>query len=139
MICNPKIGTVVITKTGFDATLTPGYEVISCGERFQYPAKSDPKLVIEFENAAEDLGISTITGNTVGCNDFYEAQCRLDGALCLYTETDKFNFIKRANEEVNIHKPLKVSQELIYQNELVQSVTLRVPTNSELRRGMNYF
>ena len=33
------------------------------------------------------------------CDDFYEGQGRLDGALCDYTEADKMEFLERAKEE----------------------------------------
>lgn len=33
------------------------------------------------------------------CDDFYEGQGRLDGAICEYTEDDKMDFLKRASRE----------------------------------------
>lgn len=38
-------------------------------------------------------------GLTLGADDFYEGQGRIDGAICDgYTEQDKMNFLKRAYE-----------------------------------------
>ena len=57
--------------------------------------------------SAKDLEIPVQIGNTIGCDDFYESQCRLDGALCDYTEQDKFDFIRKAYNNVSylyIHK-----------------------------------
>jgi len=95
-------GTVIITKEAYDATCEPGYEVVSCGKKVRYGAKADEMLNEEFIRAAEDLSINYQIGNTMGCDDFYEAQCRLDGALCDYTLKDKFDFIRRANKEAGV-------------------------------------
>ena len=37
-------------------------------------------------------------GNTMGTDDFYEAQSRLDGAFCQITEDQKFEFLKVLNK-----------------------------------------
>ena len=73
---------------------------MSCGVKRRHPAAADPSLNTEFSVAASELEIPYFVGNTIGCDDFYEAQCRLDGALCDYTADDKFNFIKKAYNEV---------------------------------------
>ena len=33
------------------------------------------------------------------CDDFYEGQGRLDGAICEYNETDKLEFLEQAKQE----------------------------------------
>ena len=33
------------------------------------------------------------------CDDFYEGQGRLDGAICEYTEQDKMDYLERASEK----------------------------------------
>lgn len=33
------------------------------------------------------------------CDDFYEGQARLDGAICDYTEKHKMQFLKKAHEK----------------------------------------
>jgi len=101
-------GHVIITKEGYDATLEPGYEVTSCGRKRRYPAIADSKLISEFIKSAKDLEIPVQIGNTIGCDDFYESQCRLDGALCDYTEQDKFDFIRKA---YNDHGVLNMEME----------------------------
>jgi len=101
-------GNVIITKEGYDATLEPGYEVTSCGKKRRYPAVADAKLISEFVKSAKDLEIPVQIGNTIGCDDFYESQCRLDGALCDYTEQDKFDFIRKA---YNDHGVLNMEME----------------------------
>jgi len=92
-------GHVIITKTGYDATLQPGYEVTKCGVKKRYGATADEKLNSEFQKVARELEIPHMIGNTMGCEDFYESQCRLDGALCDYTAQDKFDFIRKAYNE----------------------------------------
>lgn len=93
-------GYVVITQEGFDATLQPGYEVTSCGIKKRYAALANDDLNCEFSEVATQLDIPHKIGNTMGCDDFYESQCRLDGAMCDYTAKDKFDFIRKAYNEV---------------------------------------
>ena len=40
-------------------------------------------------------------GNTMGTDDFYEAQSRLDGAFCNITEAEKFAFLNEAYNKVS--------------------------------------
>jgi len=59
--------------------------VTSCGIKRRFKAVADAGLNREFSAVAKELEIPHMIGNTMGCEDFYESQCRLDGALCDYT------------------------------------------------------
>lgn len=39
-----------------------------------------------------------MTGRTLCCDTFYEGQARLDGAVCDYTEEDKFAFLAKVKD-----------------------------------------
>merc|ERR550532_1904756 len=80
-------------------TLEPEYELIELGERRRYPARLDDGVAEGLFCAAERLGIPSVKGTTVGTDDFYEGQGRLDGALqTSYTEEDKMKFLCKAYE-----------------------------------------
>ena len=42
-----------------------------------------------------NLSIPVTIGSTLSCEDFYEGQGRLDGAICDYKESNKFDFLKK--------------------------------------------
>jgi len=101
-------GNVILTQSGFDATLQPGHEVTTIGKKSRFPAQSNQELNGELERACGDLDIPLCKGNTMGTDDFYEAQSRLDGAFCQITEADKFAFL---NEAYNKHGILNIEME----------------------------
>ena len=45
------------------------------------------------------MNLDFAVGKTMCCDDFYEGQGRLDGAICNYTESDKMTFLNQAKEE----------------------------------------
>ena len=45
------------------------------------------------------MSLDCAVGKTMCCDDFYEGQGRLDGAICEYTETDKMNFLRQAQQK----------------------------------------
>ena len=68
----------------------------------------DPALNAELQRACTDLNVPLRHGNTMGTDDFYEAQSRLDGAFCQITEADKFSFLNRAYSQVSFTAKIKV-------------------------------
>jgi uridine phosphorylase len=50
-------------------------------------------MVKEIEDISRDLQINSVVGKTMCCDDFYEGQGRLDGAICEYTEQEKLEFL----------------------------------------------
>jgi uridine phosphorylase len=90
-------GTVVVTTCGCMGTLELVYEAIELGERRRYGAQLDATLVPLLLSAAKDIEVPAQVGLTMGTDDFYEAQGRLDGALrSWYTEEDKMKFLNKA-------------------------------------------
>merc|ERR1719498_1552846 len=90
-------GTIIVSTTGVMGTLEPVYEAIELGERRRYGADLDADLVASLVAAAAEIKVSAVSGMTLGSDDFYEGQGRLDGALRpWYTEDDKMNFLKKA-------------------------------------------
>ena len=49
-------------------------------------------------DVCDDLGLKCAKGKTMCCDDFYEGQARLDGAICHYNEDDKMKFLQKAHE-----------------------------------------
>lgn len=91
-------GTVVVTTAGVMGTLEPVYEAIELGERRRYGAMLDDELAQRLVAAAKEIEVPAVTGLTMGTDDFYEGQGRLDGALrSMYTEEEKMAFLKRAH------------------------------------------
>ena len=55
-------------------------------------------LVLALFPFTPDSHLQVVAGSTMACDDFYEAQGRLDGAFCEYSVEDKFAFLQRAHE-----------------------------------------
>lgn len=90
-------GTIVVTTCGVMGTLEPVYEAIELGERRRYGSQLDSALVPKLLAAAKEIDVPAESGMTMGTDDFYEAQGRLDGALrTWYTNEDKMVFLKKA-------------------------------------------
>ncbi|KAM6995735.1 uridine phosphorylase 1 [Tautogolabrus adspersus] len=92
-------GTVVVTKQSVDATFLPKFEQVILGKTVVRNTDLDQSLAEELLQCSKELNqFKTVIGNTMCTMDFYEGQARLDGAFCSYTETDKQDFLNRANE-----------------------------------------
>ncbi len=88
-------GTVVVADEGLNAKLRPEFEQVELGETYTYQIGLDTKLADGILEARGD--ICALLGKTMGTDDFYEGQGRLDGALKpRYTERDKMAFLRRA-------------------------------------------
>ena len=46
----------------------------SCGKTTNFNTDSDPELCLKLVETAQKMGLSSRIGNTVGTDDFYEAQ-----------------------------------------------------------------
>lgn len=90
-------GTVIVSTSAVMGTLEPVYESIELGERRRYGTELDSELSRKLLEAGKDAGIPVVFGQTMGANDFYDGQGRLDGALrTWYTEEDKLKFLQKA-------------------------------------------
>merc|ERR1712062_207911 len=96
-------GTLILTKSGYDACLEKGIEIVALGQKKRYKAESDPGFLNDLIGALDGMGnFPYVIGNTMTCNDFYETQGRLDGAFCEYSNQEKLNFIKKAHDQHGI-------------------------------------
>jgi len=90
-------GTVVVAEEGLNGKLGPAFEQVELGETYSYPTGLDRQLAEEILEARGEIRAQL--GKTMGTDDFYEGQGRLDGALKpRYTEADKMAFLRRAHE-----------------------------------------
>ena len=75
-----------MTEESLNGALEPWHETIVLGERIRRPTKLKQELSQELVRTCADLGIEVRVGKTMCCDDFYEGQARLDGAICEYDE-----------------------------------------------------
>ncbi|KAI9998579.1 hypothetical protein PInf_003128 [Phytophthora infestans] len=88
-------GTVVITSEGVNNKLESVDEVAVLGNTVLRPSICSPEVREEIIAAAKEVGLPYAVGKTLSCNDFYEGQGRLDGAICEYTLEDKMAFLQK--------------------------------------------
>jgi len=91
-------GTIIVSTAGCMGTLDPVYESIELGERKYYGAELNANVRKGLVAAAKQCNIPVVEGMTMGTDDFYDCQGRLDGAVrTWYTEEDKMRFLKKAH------------------------------------------
>ena len=90
-------GTLCLTEESLNGALEPWHETIVLGERIRRPTKLNQELSQELLRTCADLGIDARVGKTMCCDDFYEGQARLDGAICEYDEQQKLQFLNKAH------------------------------------------
>lgn len=91
-------GDVVIADEAINDSLEPVHKKTELGKEQRYPTTLDAQLAQELLAVAGDINAQI--GKTMGTDDFYLGQGRLDGFLKpSYTEKDKVDFLKRAHEE----------------------------------------
>lgn len=90
-------GTVVVTEE----VLTPAFEayhrVFVLGKEEKRPTRLNKDLADAIYQARGDLNV--VFGKTLTCDDFYEGQGRLDGALCNFKEDEKLAYLKEAHSK----------------------------------------
>ena len=91
-------GSVVLTEESLNGALEPWHETIILGERTRRPTKFKKELKMELATMCEELSLKSFIGKTMCCDDFYEGQARLDGAICHYSEADKMKFLGKCHE-----------------------------------------
>jgi len=91
-------GTIIVATSGCMGTLDPVYESIELGERKLYGAELNAAVRKGLVAAAGQINVPVVEGMTMGTDDFYDCQGRLDGAVrTWYTEEDKMRFLKKAH------------------------------------------
>ncbi|ESO96562.1 hypothetical protein LOTGIDRAFT_115900 [Lottia gigantea] len=93
-----EAGTVVITDNVVNGELEPifSYVSIKLGKRINITTTVDADLVREiYDHSSQNNSFTIVRGTTCSVDCFYEAQGRLDGALCDYTEEDRKQFFEK--------------------------------------------
>lgn len=92
-----KGGEVIIADEAVNDQLEPVHKKTELGQEKRYPTQLDAQLAQELISVAGE--IKAQIGKTMGTDDFYLGQGRLDGFLKpSYTEADKIAFLKRAHD-----------------------------------------
>lgn len=91
-------GTICFTRNAMTETLDTMFPFVECGQIYRVPMILSKPLTDAIIDVAKEKGIPYEVGNTLGTNDFYLGQGRLDGAFCNYNENDKRNFLVKLSE-----------------------------------------
>jgi len=92
-LCNP--GDVIVTTEGLMSDFKP-YRLIALGKERSFDSSFPEAICDEIIAANQGTGINVIKGKTIGGNSFYIEQNRVDGAVCLATEEEKMEWLKKA-------------------------------------------
>lgn len=92
-------GSVVVSSWGLNGYLEKSYDIPVMGRSLKLPAILDKRLSQEiYSMASEEDEFQTYLGGTMGADDFYRGQARLDGPFCDHTEEDKLEFLEKLSE-----------------------------------------
>ncbi|HMR01120.1 MAG TPA: uridine phosphorylase [Candidatus Gracilibacteria bacterium] len=88
-------GTVIVAEQAISEELQPIHKKVKLGKVHSYETWFDEEMAAEVLSVRGDIRAQI--GKTMGANDFYEGQGRLDGALDPgYTEADKLEYLNQA-------------------------------------------
>jgi len=87
-------GTVVITEEVLTPSFDNFHRVFVLGVEEKRPTLMDKELAHTIYNLKGNLNV--VIGKTMSCDDFYEGQGRLDGALCNFNENQKLEYLHSA-------------------------------------------
>ncbi|XP_022837622.1 uridine phosphorylase 1-like isoform X2 [Spodoptera litura] len=88
-------GSVVVSSFGVNGNLEKTYDIPVLGKTRKLPAFLDQRVCQEVHSlSSDDDGFGTYIGGTMGADDFYRGQARLDGPFCDYSEADKMAFLR---------------------------------------------
>jgi len=91
-------GTVIVADEALNGKLEPQYDQVVLGNTRSWETKLDSGLSEEILSTRGDIRAQI--GKTMGTDDFYEGQGRLDGALNPgYNEADKMAYLKQAYDK----------------------------------------
>ena len=88
-------GTVVITTESVDERNEAKQELCILGKVVSRPTYLSPELIDRLYGISQSLDIPCRKGKTMSCNDFYESQARMDGAICSYTKEERESYLNR--------------------------------------------
>ncbi|XP_063834359.1 uridine phosphorylase 1-like isoform X1 [Ostrinia nubilalis] len=93
---NVPAGSVVISSCGLSGTMEKSYDLPILGQVRRMPSILDARLSQEILQVAKGIKeFNTYIGATMGADDFYRGQGRLDGPFCDYTEENKMAFLRK--------------------------------------------
>lgn len=95
-------GTVVIADAAVDALKRNKFHYAACGVEKTYDMVLDKQLAQEIKDVATSINIPADVGTTMGTDDFYLGQGRIDGFLCNYSEIDKMRFLNDIFDHHNV-------------------------------------
>lgn len=87
-------GTICLTRSVLTETLEENFPFVECGKVKPMPMILDSDLGDKLAELATGLGVSSLVCKTLGTNDFYLGQGRLDGAFCDYDADERYSFLK---------------------------------------------
>lgn len=87
-------GSLCLSEGVLTETLEENFPFVECGKVKPLPMKLDEKLRNELLSIANDKKLEALACKTLGTNDFYLGQGRLDGAFCSYSEEERFEFLQ---------------------------------------------
>lgn len=89
-------GTVVVTDKAYNELLENHHEFCILGKRVPRVAIFDEDTINSLVScSSEEDNFKIVRGGTMGTNDFYEAQGRLDGAICDHSLAEKMEFLDK--------------------------------------------
>lgn len=93
-------GTIVIADKAYDSQLKCQHQDVVLGKVRTTDATFDRELAEEILRCHQEKSYEydAIIGSTMGTQDFYEGQGRLDGAICEYEEKDKQEYLHKAQK-----------------------------------------
>lgn len=95
-------GTVVIANGCVDAVKRSHFHSAECGKIVPLPCRLDTEVAEKIYSVAQDINIQAVVGGTMGADDFYLGQGRLDGAFCDYKLEDKKAFLNDLHDNYGI-------------------------------------
>ena len=88
-------GSVVVTTEGLLPDFKP-YRMMILGKETYFNSTYPKTSIEQIIKANENSGIKIIEGKTIGANSFYLEQNRVDGAIVLCNESEKMEWLKKA-------------------------------------------
>ena len=89
-------GTIVLTSEAVNSNFKSVFDHQVLDKTYSFPTNLDSNLIARIQSCVKTTN-SFVLGKTLGTDDFYEGQGRLDGALApLYTDIEKQDYLQRA-------------------------------------------
>jgi uridine phosphorylase len=89
-------GTIVLTSEAVNSNFKSVFDHQVLDKTYSFPTNLDSNLIARIQSCVKTTN-GLVLGKTLGTDDFYEGQGRLDGALApLYTDIEKQDYLQRA-------------------------------------------